>query len=146
MRVYSIFHVKKKHQSFVYGRERLLFELIRDLKTDKNVLYPSKEIAYLCELLSIAEIERYMRQYLFKNFSTIRIKNHEIFLTNEFKGDLHIEIHPYYMVVTCVGSRMLELDLFATLSKISSGFIGFNKNEMECGWLKPPKFSVAAEG
>ncbi|MBO2534684.1 MULTISPECIES: sporulation inhibitor of replication protein SirA [Rummeliibacillus] len=145
MRVYSIFHVKKKHQSFVYGRERLLFELINDLKSEKNALYPSQELTYLCELLPVEEIEDFIEQYLNKNFSAIHKKNHEIFLTNEFKGDLHIEIQPYYMVVTCVGSRMLELDLFAALSKISSGFIGFNKNEMECGWLKPPKFSVLAK-
>lgn len=146
MRVYSIFHVKKKHQSFVYGRERLLFELIKGLKTERNAFYPSQELAYLCELLPVKEIEAFIEQYLYKNFTAIHMKNHEIFLTNEFKGDLHIEIQPYYMVVTCVGSRMLELDLFATLSKISTGFIGFNKNEMECGWLKPPKFSVLAEG
>ncbi|WP_102692569.1 sporulation inhibitor of replication protein SirA [Rummeliibacillus pycnus] len=146
MRVYSIFHVKKKHQSFVYGRERLLFELINGLKTEQNAFYPSQELAYLCELLPIKEIEAFIEQYLYENFTAIHMKNHEIFLTNEFKGDLHIEIQPYYMVVTCVGSRMLELDLFATLSKISSCFIGFNKNEMECGWLKPPKFSVVAEG
>lgn len=144
MRVYSIFHVKKKHQSFVYGRERLLFELINDLKSEQNTFYPSQELVYLCELLPVEEIEEFIGQYLNNNFSAIHMKNHEIFLSNEFKGDLHIEIHPYYMVVTCVGSRMLELDLFATLSKFSTGFIGFNKNEMECGWLKPPKFSVLA--
>lgn len=144
MRVYSIFHVKKKHQSFVYGRERLLFELIKDLKSEQNTFYPSQELVYLCELLPVEEIEEFIGQYLNNNFSAIHMKNHEIFLSNEFKGDLHIEIQPYYMVVTCVGSRMLELDLFATLSKFSTGFIGFNKNEMECGWLKPPKFSVLA--
>jgi hypothetical protein len=144
MRVYSIFHVKKKHQSFVYGRERLLFELINDLKSEQNTFYPSQELVYLCELLPVEEIEEFIGQYLNNSFSAIHMKNHEIFLSNEFKGDLHIEIHPYYMVVTCVGSRMLELDLFATLSKFSTGFIGFNKNEMECGWLKPPKFSVLA--
>lgn len=144
MRVYSIFHVKKRHQSFVYGRERLLFELINDLKSEQNTFYPSQELAYLCELLPVEEIEEFIGEYLTNNFSTIEMRNHEIFLANEFKGDLHIEIQPYYMVVTCVGSRMLELDLFATLSKFSTGFIGFNKNEMECGWLKPPKFSVLA--
>ncbi|MCM3315913.1 sporulation inhibitor of replication protein SirA [Rummeliibacillus stabekisii] len=145
MRVYSIFHIKPKHQSFIYGRERLLFELINGVKTNQNNFYPSQELAYLCETLPVDDIETSIEKHLHTSFSAINIKNHEIYLSNQFKGDLHIEIQPYYLNVYCIGSRMLELDLFATLSKISSGFIGFNKGEMECGWLKPPKFSVLAE-
>ncbi|MGE7917980.1 sporulation inhibitor of replication protein SirA [Viridibacillus sp. NPDC093762] len=140
MRIYSIFHVKKKHQAFVYGRERLLFDLIQSSNTYEHAIHPTQEISYLCEPLDMVEIELIIQQQLGNSFSGIQTKDHQIFLMNEFKGEIQIDIFPYYIAVVCVGSRMLELDLFATLSKLSDCFIGFNKDEMECGWLKPLKF------
>lgn len=34
---------------------------------------------------------------------------------------------------------MLDLDLFHSLSQMNDSFIAFNKEEAECGWLKPVK-------
>ena len=39
----------------------------------------------------------------------------------------------------CEGSRMLDLDLFHSLSQMNDSFIAFNAEDSECGWLKPIK-------
>ncbi len=44
--------------------------------------------------------------------------------------------------VYCEGSRMLDLDLFQMLAKMSERFIAFNKQDNECGWLKPMKYTM----
>ncbi|RKJ07883.1 sporulation inhibitor of replication protein SirA, partial [Butyricicoccus sp. 1XD8-22] len=44
-----------------------------------------------------------------------------------------------YIEAVCEGSRMLDLDLFQSLGQINDSFLAFNKEEAECGWLKPIK-------
>lgn len=48
MRKYSIFNIKKQYQSFVFGRERLLLEMVSS-KGQALESSVSKQLSFICE-------------------------------------------------------------------------------------------------
>ena len=48
MRIYSIFNIKKQYQSFVFGRERMLLEMVAKID-DEQESSAKKQLSYICE-------------------------------------------------------------------------------------------------
>lgn len=139
MRVYSIFHIKREHQSFIFGRERMLLEMISTLEQTAESSV-SKELSYLCEPIEGKMLKDMIYKQLQKRFPTIDWIDDRLKFEHHLKGRIEMRVFPYHLEALCEGSRMLDLDLFQCLSQMNDSFIAFNKEEMECGWLKPMKY------
>ncbi|WP_158582893.1 sporulation inhibitor of replication protein SirA [Ureibacillus yapensis] len=138
MRTYSIFNIKKEYQSFVFGRERLLLEMVA---TKEQALESSvgKQLSYLCEPIQGKMVQGFIFEHLKKSFPTMEAVDEYLQFEHQFKGGLKLKVYPYHIEAICEGSRMLDLDLFHSLSQMNDSFIAFNTDEAECGWLKPIK-------
>ncbi|MDV6377591.1 sporulation inhibitor of replication protein SirA [Sporosarcina sp. GW1-11] len=136
MRKYEIFKIKSEYQSFIMGRERLLFEL---LAVGPSTNY--QEIEYLCDQLNDMEIDQIIRLKLSKCFDKIDSHHNEYRLTHLIKGEVFIKLGTHCIEVYCQGSRMLDLDLFVALSTSTDRFFAVMNEQEECGWLKPVKYS-----
>lgn len=136
MRKYEIFKIKSNYQSFVFGRERLLFELLVQ-KTDSHY----NKIIYLCDQLNERELHELICEKLAVRFNEVDCWHNECRLTHLMKGEVFIKTTAYTIEVYCKGSRMLDLDLFAALSSASDRFFAVMEEHEECGWLKPVKYS-----
>ncbi len=138
MRTYSIFNIKKQYQSFVFGRERLLLEMVsaKEQTLESSI---SKQLSYLCEPIEGCLVQGVIYEHLQKSFPTIERVDDYLRFEHQFKGGLKIKVYTYYIEAVCEGSRMLDLDLFHSLSQMNDSFLAFNKEESECGWLKPIK-------
>lgn len=139
MRVYSIFNIKKQYQAFVFGRERMLLEMVATVD-DENESSAKKQISYLCEPIE-GKIEGIIYNHLQKSFPNMRWIGDYLGFEHQLKGRIKIKVFEYYIEAICEGSRMLDLDLFQSLSKMNDSFLAFNKEEFECGWLKPVKYA-----
>lgn len=138
MRSYGIYQVKKIHQPFVIGRERLLYDL---LKENDNPNENLQEVHYLCDILEKKTIEEAIVTNLGKVFTTIESENGNYRLTHPVKGSIVISLSTYSINVFCDGSRMLDLDLFVALSGSDDRFFAVMDKPGEWGWLKPVKYS-----
>lgn len=139
MRVYSIFNIKKEHQSFIFGRERMLLEMVSTLEQTVEPAV-SKELSYICNPVDDVLIQHALYDKLQKRFPSMRLVGDCLKFEHQLKGRIEMRVFPYYIEAVCEGSRMLDLDLFQSLSKMNDSLIAFNKQEMECGWLKPIKY------
>lgn len=139
MRVYSIFNIKKEHQTFIFGRERMLLEMIStiDETTESSV---SKELSYICEPVEGNMLEGVMYEQLQKSFPSMKWVGDSLKLEHQLKGRIEMRAFQFHIEAACEGSRMLDLDLFQSLGQMNDSFLAFNKDEMECGWLKPMKY------
>ncbi|MCM3386994.1 sporulation inhibitor of replication protein SirA [Ureibacillus chungkukjangi] len=138
MRIYSIFHIKKQYQSFVFGRERQLLEMVstKERALESSV---SKQLSYLCEPIEGRIVQGVLYDHLKKSFPTIQWVDEYMRFEHQFKGGLKIKVCTHHIEAICEGSRMLDLDLFHSLSQMNDSFIAFNAEDSECGWLKPIK-------
>lgn len=134
MRKYEIYKIKAEYHTFIMGRERLLFDL---LANEYNV----REIEYLCDPLRTAEIGEIIQNRLGKGFQEIEMYDQEYKLTHPMKGDVYINVSPFRIEAYCLGSRMLDLDLFVALSSSTDRFFAIMDEQQECGWLKPIKYT-----
>lgn len=136
MRLYGIYKVKKMYEQFIIGREQLLYELLRE-----NVNYESnqQEIHYLCDIIDLKSIDVVIMSKLSKVFDTVHYENGRYELTHSVKGKIIIIYSPYSLIVKCEGSRMLDLDLFVSLSETDRRFFAVMEGGSEWGWLKPVK-------
>jgi len=138
MRIYSIFNIKKQYQSFVFGRERQLLEMV-STKEQALESYVSKQLSYLCEPIEGRLVQGALFEHLKRSFPTIHLVDDYLTFEHQFKGGLKIKVCTYHIEAICEGSRMLDLDLFHSLSQMNDSFIAFNAEDSECGWLKPIK-------
>ena len=138
MRTYSIFHIKKQYQSFVIGRERMLLEMVTAID-ELNESSARKQISFLCEPIEGNKIEEVIYEQLQKNSLDIQWVDGYLKFEHQIKGSLKLKMFSYHIEAVCEGSRMLDLDLFHLLSQMNDCFLAFNKEEAECGWLKPIK-------
>ncbi|ARK22798.1 MULTISPECIES: sporulation inhibitor of replication protein SirA [Sporosarcina] len=136
MRKYEIFKIKSAYQSFIMGRERLLFEL---LTVGPSTNY--QEIEYLCDQLNQRELDSIIQHNLAKSFDNLDSYHNEYRLTHLIKGEVFIKMGTHSIQVYCQGSRMLDLDLFVALSTSTDRFFAIMNEQEECGWLKPIKYS-----
>lgn len=136
MRKYEIFKIKSDYQTFIMGRERLLFEM---LATGLASNY--QEIEYLCDRLNEKELDQLIKGKLVKSFDKIDFCYNEYRLTHFIKGEVFIKMGTHCLQVYCQGSRMLDLDIFVALSAATDRFFAVMNEEEECGWLKPIKYS-----
>lgn len=138
MRIYSIFNIRKEYQSFIFGRERMLLEMVRtqDKAQESSV---SKQLSFICEPLEASNVRGQIFEHLQKRFPDSTFSEDTLKIEHQIKGEIKIKLRKYYIEAICEGSRMLDLDLFQTLGKINDSFLAFNKEEAECGWLKPIK-------
>ena len=136
MRKYEIFKIKAEYQSFIMGRERLLFDL---LAVGPSTNY--QEIEYLCDKLNESELDQLIQQKLGKSFDALDSSHNEYRLTHLIKGEVFIKMGTHCIQVYCQGSRMLDLDLFVALSSSTDRFFAVMNEQEECGWLKPVKYS-----
>lgn len=137
MRVYSIFNIKKQYQSFVLGRERMLLEIVTKID-DQQESSAKKQLSYICEPMD-ENIKRKIYEHLQRSFPEIRWMDDYLEVEHKLKGRIKIKVFEYNIEAVCEGSRMLDLDLFQSLSQMNDSFLAFNKEEFECGWLKPVK-------
>lgn len=138
MRTYSIFEIKSDYQPFIMGREHLLFELLNG-RSAVETTEDFREVDYLCEPIDPAVIETTILQKMGNLFPVISKKAGQFELSHPIKGNINIEVHPLHLEASCHGSRMLDLDLFVSLSNVSGTFFAVMEDERECGWLKPIK-------
>lgn len=138
MRTYSIFNIKKQYQSFVFGRERLLLEMVatKEQALESSI---SKQLSYLCEPIEGEKVQGFIFEHLKKSFPTMEAVDEYLKFEHHLKGGLKLKVYTYHIEAICEGSRMLDLDLFHSLSQMNDSFIAFNTDEAECGWLKPIK-------
>lgn len=138
MRIYSIFHIKEQYRSFVFGRERMLLEMI----IEENAFESSggKQLAYLCESFEDNKVQGIIYEHLQKSFPNMKWYGDYLGFEHKLKGCLKIKVNSYYIEAICEGSRMLDLDLFQCLSQMNDAFLAINKEDSECGWLKPVKY------
>jgi hypothetical protein len=138
MRIYSIFHIRKEYQSFIFGRERMLLEMVRkrDKAQESSV---SVELSFICEPLEEVAVRGRIVNHLQNRFPNSTLEDDTLKIEHQIKGEIKIKMRKYYIEAICEGSRMLDLDLFQTLGQINDSFLAFNKEEAECGWLKPIK-------
>ena len=141
MRTYLIFNIKKQYQSFVFGRERMLLEMVM-MKEQAHESSASKQLGYLCEPIEGKLVQGAILDHLKKTFPTMQLVDGYFKYDHEFKGSLKIKVNQFYIEAICEGSRMLDLDLFHSLSQMNDSFIAFNEQEAECGWLKPIKHAT----
>ena len=139
MRTYLIFNIKKQYQSFVFGRERMLLEMVMT-KEKAHESSASKQLGYLCEPIEATQGD--ILDHLTNTFPTMEPMGDYFLYSDEFKGSLKIKVSYYFIEAICEGSRMLDLDLFHRLSQMNDSFIAFNEEEAECGWLKPIKHAT----
>lgn len=135
MRLYEIYKVKKDYQSFIIGREKLLYDLLTGNSHQQTI----QEIQYLCDEIISKQLDNVIMNSLGKQFTEIVSDSGKYELRHPVKGSLHISVTPYYVQVICNGSRMLDLDLFISLSDTADRFFAVMKEEREWGWLKPVK-------
>ncbi|CAM3071939.1 sporulation inhibitor of replication protein SirA [Filibacter tadaridae] len=138
MRSYGIYKVKEMYQPFVIGRERLLYDL---LKEDGQHDDSMQEVHYLCDPLVGDEIDEAIISNLGKGFTSIEQREGEYKLTHPVKGSILISLSSYALNVFCDGSRMLDLDLFVALSGSDDRFFAVMDEKGEWGWLKPVKYT-----
>ncbi|WP_153731366.1 sporulation inhibitor of replication protein SirA [Sporosarcina obsidiansis] len=136
MRKYEIFKIKAEYQTFIMGRERLLFDL---LAMGPSTNY--QEIEYLCDQLNELELDQLIKGKLGKSFHEVDSYHNEYRLTHLIKGEVFIKTGSHCIQVYCQGSRMLDLDLFVALSSSTDRFFAVMNEQEECGWLKPLKYS-----
>lgn len=137
MRIYGIYKVKEKYEQFILGREQLLYDL---LKGNSEHAQNMKEVQYLCECIEQNIVEEMIISKLSAVFETIKCEANRYELTHTVKGTIIINFSPYCLTVECLGSRMLDLDLFVSLSEINRYFFAVMETKNEWGWLKPVKF------
>ncbi|MEG0448589.1 MAG: sporulation inhibitor of replication protein SirA [Lysinibacillus sp.] len=137
MRTYSIYKIKNEHISFIFGRERQLLEMLNEYEDSNDSLL--KELSYICDEILFEDITRVLIEQLDSKYTHLERTNHALFLEHPIKGKMAIYLVDFKLSIYCEGSRMLDLDLFQMLAKMSERFIAFNKEENECGWLKPMK-------
>jgi hypothetical protein len=138
LRSYGIYKVKEMYQPFVIGRERLLYDL---LKEDGHQGDSLPEVHYLCDKLEEKIIDDAIMMNLGKGFTSIESRNREYKLTHPVKGSILISQSSYSLNVFCDGSRMLDLDLFVALSGSDDRFFAVMDGQGEWGWLKPVKYT-----
>lgn len=136
MRSYGIYKVKKMYEQFIIGREKLLYDLLRENEKHQEDL---KEVQYLCDTIESKILEDAVVSKLGKVFTTVELKNGQYKLTHPVKGSIFITLSPYSLSVKCDGSRMLDLDLFVALSEADNRFFAVMDGQGEWGWLKPVK-------
>ncbi len=114
MRIYSIFNIRKEYQSFIFGRERMLLEMVT---TTDNVQESSvrMELSFICEPLEEADVQGRIFQHLQERFPNTSIAEDTLKIEHQIKGEIKIKMCEYYIEAICEGSRMLDLDLFQTL-------------------------------
>ena len=138
MRSYGIYKVKEMYQPFVIGRERLLYDL---LKEDGHQSDCMPEVHYLCDKLEEKMIDEAIIRILEKDFTSVESGDGEYKLTHPVKGSILISLSSYSLNVICDGSRMLDLDLFVALSGSDDRFFAVMDGHGEWGWLKPVKYA-----
>lgn len=138
MRIYSIFHIKEKYRPFVFGRERMLLEMI--LEEHGIESSAKRQLTYLCESFEDRRVQGIIYEHLQKSFPNMKWVGDYLGFEHQLKGCLKIKVNTHHIEAICEGSRMLDLDLFHCLSHINDSFIAFNKRDSECGWLKPVKY------
>ncbi|KGR89324.1 hypothetical protein CD30_17345 [Ureibacillus massiliensis 4400831 = CIP 108448 = CCUG 49529] len=138
MRIYSIFNIRKEYQSFIFGRERMLFEMVANNEREPESSV-SKQLSFICEPLEANSVRGEIYTQLENKFPSIRWVEDYLQIEHQIKGEIKIKLFKYYIEAVCEGSRMLDLDLFQSLGQINDSFLAFNKEEAECGWLKPIK-------
>lgn len=134
MRLYKIFNVKSQYEYFTMGREEQLFYLLREFEKNKQ------QVEYICNPIQPLLLEKLM-QKLSIIFHSSRTEKGHCELIHPVKGKITITAAPYYLSVYCEGSRMLDLDLFNTLSKEQQPLFAVMQKEKEWGWLKPIKYT-----
>lgn len=139
MRAYSIFEIKKEYQPFIFGREHLLYELLTESEQHSQSTNARNEVSYLCEPIDSSIIEHAIMHKMSNVFPTIDKEEGFYHLSHPIKGEIQIVTNTFHMEVKCDGSRMLDLDLFVSLSNVSESYFALLADEMECGWLKPVK-------
>ncbi|GEN81938.1 hypothetical protein SLU01_02500 [Sporosarcina luteola] len=135
MRTYDIYKVKERYQSFILGREGLLYDLLKDCAQEP----PLQEVQYLCDEIEESAIDQAILSNLGKSFTTVESDDGEYRLTHPMKGSIHLSLTPYSLQAYCNGSRMLDLDLFVALSGSDDRFFAVMDEHGEWGWLKPIK-------
>lgn len=140
MRTYSIFNIKKQYRSFVFGRERMLLEMVATIEKtlDSSI---SKQLSYLCEPIEGSTVQGIIYDHLQKSFPNMKWTDDYLGFEHQLKGRIKLRVWTYHIEAICEGSRMLDLDLFQSLSQMNDSFLAFNKEESECGWLKPVKYA-----
>lgn len=138
MRKYSIFNIKKKYQSFVFGRERMLLEMISTVEQPFESS-ERKQLSFICEPIEESVTSGVIYEQLQRSFPNMTWMGEYLGFEHPLKGNLKIKVYQYHIEVICEGSRMLDLDLFQSLSQMNDSFLAFNKEDAECGWLKPIK-------
>ena len=136
MRSYEIYKVKNEYLSFIIGRERLLYDLLRE---ETNHQQPAQEIQYLCDHIEELTIDQAIMDHLVKNFSSVEAEEGSYRLTHPMKGSIYISVSPYSVQAYCDGSRMLDLDLFVALSGSHDRYFAVMEGVGKWGWLKPVK-------
>lgn len=136
VRTYKIIHIKKEYQSFVLGREKLLYDLLTSETHQQN---EPNELKYVCEGMNAVEIKEGIQDRLKRVFTNMKHDHNYIFFEHPLKGSIEMEFQPYYLTVCCEGSKMLDLDLFAGLSDTSDCYMAFQQEQSSFGWLKPIK-------
>lgn len=136
MRLYGIYKIKEKHEQFIIGREHLLYELLKGNVQHKKRI---QEVHYLCEPIEATMIEDVILSKLEEGFESVLVEKGRYELTHAVKGTIYMTISAHALTVHCVGSRMLDLDLFVALSEMDSRFFAVMEGESEWGWLKPIK-------
>lgn len=136
MRLYGIYKVKKMYEQFIIGREQLLYELLKgNIKDDRSF----QEVHYLCDTIELQMIDDVILSKLSKVFDAVHCEEGYYELTHSVKGKIMLFHSPYSLIVKCDGSRMLDLDLFVSLSEIDRRFFAVMEDGNEWGWLKPVK-------
>jgi hypothetical protein len=138
VRTYDIYKVKKRYQSFILGREGLLYDLLKDHAQEE----PLREVKYLCDEIEESAIDQAILSNLGKSFTTVESDDGEYKLSHPVKGSIHISLTPYSLQAYCDGSRMLDLDLFVALSGADDRFFAVMDEYGEWGWLKPIKQEI----
>nr|WP_106784551.1 sporulation inhibitor of replication protein SirA [Lysinibacillus timonensis] len=139
MRIYSIFNIRKEYQSFIFGRERMLLEMVATREHSSQESSVSKELSFICEPFNSSCVKGDIFNQLQDRFPNVHLVGDYINIQHQLKGEIKIKLFTYYIEAACEGSRMLDLDLFQILGQINDSFLAFNKEEAECGWLKPIK-------
>ncbi len=126
------------YQPFVIGRERLLYDLLKEDGQQSDCM---PEVHYLCDRLEEEMIDEAVISNLGKGFTSVECRDGEYKLTHPVKGSIVISRSSYSLNVFCDGSRMLDLDLFVALSGTDDRFFAVMDGRGEWGWLKPVKYN-----
>ena len=137
MRTYGIYKIKEMYQTFVLGRERMLYDLLKADGRESHL----QEVRYLCDRLEIDSIETAIMKELGKNFHTIEEGDMQYTLTHPLKGTIDIGFSSHALYAACHGSRMLDLDLFVALSSVEDRYFAVMDESREWGWLKPIRYT-----